>query len=159
MYADLEKIEARGKRKKEKSKGLFSSFGKKDEPEPEPKQEAMPVEAAPETGPAPVPEPVFVEPKTVAEAPKPIPPPQPVAESPKPIPTPPPAHAREAPAPKPVDGGWKPLTGGKLKKAEEELVAYKKWLNHGFKSGVLTKQQCVDMVRKKEIELGLRPSK
>jgi hypothetical protein len=159
MYADLEKIEARGKRKKEKSKGLFSSFGKKDEPEPEPKQEAMPVEAAPETEPAPVPEPVFVEPKTVAEAPKHVPPPQPVAESPKPIPTPPPAHAREAPAPKPVDGEWKPLTGGKLKKAEEELVAYKKWLNHGFKSGVLTKQQCVDMVRKKEIELGLRPSK
>ena len=49
MYADLEKIEARGKRKKEKKKG-FSIFGKKGEqkePEPSPASEPA-IEPEPE---------------------------------------------------------------------------------------------------------------
>lgn len=47
MYADLEKIEARGKRKKDKRKGFFS-FGRKEEPqEPEPAPEPAPAPDAP----------------------------------------------------------------------------------------------------------------
>lgn len=141
MYADLEKIEARGKRKKEKRKGLFSSFGQKDEPEPSP-EVTQPAEKAPEPTPEvkPQPKPAPPEPKA-AEQPK----PQPVAVSP-------PSQPVQQP-----DNAWKPLTGGKLKKAEDELLAYKKWLNKGYKSGVLTKEQCTAMVWTKEIELGLRP--
>ncbi|MDD4307720.1 MAG: hypothetical protein PHU53_02795 [Thermoplasmata archaeon] len=139
MYADLEKIEARGKRKKEKSKGLFSSFGKKDEPEPE--EPAAPVVEEPK--------PTAVAPPAKQEPPKqaPLPTPKPVAQTP----------AAQAPAKASADPSWKPLTGGKLTKAEEELLNYKKWINKGYKSGVLTKDQCVSMVKSKEIELGLRP--
>jgi outer membrane biosynthesis protein TonB len=152
MYADLEKIEARGKRKKDKSKGLFSSFGKKDEPEAEnsAQENTEPVQAQPseppkqETVPAPKP----------MEAPKPVP----VVEQPKPQPAPMPVAKPTETAPARKDSGWSPPTGSKLKKAEDDLLAYKRWLNSGFKSGVLTKQQCIDMVRTKEIELGLKPS-
>lgn len=140
MYADLEKIEARGKRKKEKSKGLFSSFGKKDEPEPE--DTAAPVVEEPK--PTPIAAPVK------QETPKHTPQPTPKPVSPAPAVQTPPAKASEDPS-------WKPLTGGKLTKAEEELLNYKKWINKGYKSGVLTKDQCVSMVKNKEIELGLRP--
>ena len=159
MYADLEKIEARGKRKEEKSKGLFSSFGKKDEPEPDETPEQQP---HPE--PAPATKPVVSEPPKPAPAVEPV-----VAASPKPAPAkepePPktaPAPVAQQPAPKPArveTSDWKPPSGGKLKKAEEDLLAYKKWLNHGYKSGVLTKEQCIDMVLIKEIELGLKPPK
>ena len=160
MYADLEKIEARGKRKKEKSKGLFSSFGKKDEHEPEEPIKTQPesVETeAPKTEPAvPKPQPA-AEPTPVVQSP----PAKPAVRAPKPAETavkpaaktPPPKPEPKRAAAKP----WKPLSGGKLKKAEEELIAYKKWINQGFKSGVLTKQQCIAMVHIKEIELGLRP--
>ena len=40
---------------------------------------------------------------------------------------------------------------------KEELTAYKRWLDSGFKSGMLTKEKCIKMVKKKEIELGLKP--
>ncbi len=157
MYADLEKIEARGKRKKDKSKGLFSSFGKKDEPEANDsaKESAAPIAAAPAE---PVPEPPKQEP---IPEPQPVvaPKPAPVIERLKPQPTPKPAAPPVETAPKTAsnDSGWTPLTGSKLKKAEDDLMVYKRWLNSGFKSGVLTKQQCVDMVKAKEIELGLKP--
>jgi outer membrane biosynthesis protein TonB len=155
MYADLEKIEARGKRKKDKSKGLFSSFGKKDEPEAENSAQVNtePVQAQPAE---PVPEPPKQE--TVL-APKPVeaPKPAPVVEQPKPQPAPMPVAKPTETAPESKDSGWSPPTGGKLKKAEDDLLAYKRWLNSGFKSGVLTKQQCIDMVKAKEIELGLKP--
>ena len=174
MYADLENIEARGKRKKEKKGGLFS-FGKKDEPA----QESHPQPSEPPTRPAaasanPEPKPV---PQPIAQPtpqPKPKPEPQPVAQpapQPKPEPRPaaqpalqPKSEPRQEPKPqKPSPAiqedksGWKPLTGGKLDKANNELHEYKKWLNKGYKSGVLTKDQCTGMVRDKEIELGLRP--
>ena len=152
MYADLEKIEARGKRKKEKSKGFFS-FGNKDEPEQEEVQSTEPVQTP---APEPIPQPT---------TPKPAPPKvQPVAQAPQPAKTqvvhhvepPKPAH-QPARTETHTQSSWKPLTGSKLSKAEEDLVIYKKWLNKGYKSGMLTKEQCSDMVRDKEIELGLRP--
>ncbi len=49
------------------------------------------------------------------------------------------------------------MSGSKLDRANSELLEYKKWLNKGYKSGVLTKEQCTGMVRAKEVELGLRP--
>lgn len=189
MYADLEKIEERGKRKKEKSRGLFSSFGKKDEPKPD---AAAPVEEAPQPSPEKnAPEPVVevqkpiptpTPPKPVAEPAKPVvekkvAEPNPEASVPAPAPTPKqvaepekqaevqtqpvkaPAPAPEKTLPKPETQSstdWKPLTGSKLKRAEEDLLAYKKWLNKGYKSGVMTKEQCTAMVRVKEVELGLR---
>jgi len=155
MYADLEKIEARGKRKKEKKGGLFS-FGKKEaEPEPEP--------AAPQ--PKPAQEPAARDAEHLPEPRQPEPPvqakPKPAQElkraEPKPAyiePPPPPAPEL---APKRAGAGWSPPTGAKLAKANSDLVKYKKWLNRGYKSGVLTKEQCARMVREKEIELGLRP--
>jgi outer membrane biosynthesis protein TonB len=138
MYADLENIEARGKRKKEKKKGLFSSFGSKDELEPEQPEQTEQPEPEERTATEPAPQ--------ASPKPEPSPEPQP-APKPAPAPKPQPAHP----------SGWQPLAGGKLRKAEEELVEYKRWLNQGFKSGMLTKEQCVAMVRKKEAELGLRP--
>ncbi|MBA3045474.1 MAG: procyclic acidic repetitive family protein [Candidatus Thermoplasmatota archaeon] len=161
MYADLEKIEARGKRKKEKNKGLFSSFGKKDEPEPVPEPQASPEPVPKVVRPEPPkPEPVkktspVPQPKPVQE---PVARPAPKVESPPPQPVPKPIIAQSAPeqsAPE-TNNGWEPLTGGKLKKAEVDILTYKKWLNNGYKSGILTREQCTDMVRKKEIELGLR---
>jgi hypothetical protein len=164
MYADLEKIEARGKRKKEKSKGFFSSFGNKDEPELDESQTPESEETqAPTPEPAvPPKEPLFSKredtPHTSAEPPIPKTQQTPQAaphithrtESAKSAP-------RQAePEPQP-ESSWKPLTGGKLNKAEEDILAYKKWLNKGYKSGILTKEQCTAMVRGKEIELGLRP--
>jgi len=135
MYADLEKIEARGKRKKEKSKGLFSSFGKKESEESQPAESAL------------VPTP---EPSQPAAQPEPVP-------QPKPVPTPVQSVHTKPAVEHIAESSWKPLTGGKLEKANEDLLAYKKWLNKGYKSGVLTKEQCVTMVKAKEIELGLRP--
>jgi len=147
MYADLEKIEARGKRKKEKSKGLFSSFGKKES------EESQPAESAPV--PTPEPSQPAAQPEPVPQ-PKPVPPP---AQSvhPKPAPTPVQSVHTKPAVEHIAESSWKPLTGGKLEKANEDLLAYKKWLNKGYKSGVLTKEQCVTMVKAKEIELGLRP--
>jgi hypothetical protein len=192
MYADLEKIEARGKRKKEKSKGFFSPFGNKDEPEPDEVQSSeteevpIPTPAPParepmfpkakETPPAatppiskpqptaPVQEPVAAKPHKPMLAPAPvepaIPKTQQTHQTAPPItrqtePAKPAARATE-PEPQPKSS-WKPLTGGKLNKAEEDLLIYKKWLNKGYKSGVLTKEQCTEMVHGKEIELGLKP--
>ncbi|MFO7618808.1 MAG: hypothetical protein R6W91_04040 [Thermoplasmata archaeon] len=158
MYADLEKIEARGKRKKEKSKGLFSSFGKKEEPEPDERQQAQPEPPITE---APKSEPITAQPPP----PKPAPPPPVMKPAPaqpsKPAETAAKPAIEQPPKQKPqggADRSWKPLTGSKLKKAEDELIAYKKWLNHGFKSGVLTKQECVAMVQRKKVELGLQPA-
>lgn len=176
MYADLEKIEARGKRKKEKKSGLFS-FGRKDDvaqaeakPEPQPSESAQPKPtAAPPQEPEPTPgyiqpppdsepqHPVAQEQKAHAVQPK----PEPVVQASQPLPKSDPVQepAVHKPAP-PVQenrSGWKPLTGGRLEKANAELHEYKKWLNKGYKSGVLTKEQCTGMVRAKEVELGLRP--
>jgi len=165
MYADLEKIEARGKRKKDKSKGLFSSFGKKDEPEPEVTDQTpeppKPQEKIEQAAPPPMEKP----------APKPAPQPQMQAVKPAPIVTvhKPVETIQVAPAEKPAHlvntaqptatakSSWTPLTGSRLSQAEEELLNYKKWLNKGYKSGVLTKEQCNTMVREKEMELHLRP--
>ncbi len=79
MYADLEKIEARGKRKKEKRKGFFSRDKKEETVEPEPVIESIP-ESIPE------PEVIEPEPEIVEETPKepekalePLTPPTPVA--------------------------------------------------------------------------------
>jgi hypothetical protein len=166
MYADLEKIEARGKRKKEKSKGFFSSLGNKDEPEPD---ESQSPESEEISKPTPEPtvsakEPMFSKREethpTAPKADQPIPKTQETHRAAPPIthqtgPAKPAARPPE-PTPQP-ESSWKPLTGGKLNKAEEDLLAYKKWLNKGYKSGVLTKEQCTVMVRGKEIELGLRP--
>ncbi len=57
-----------------------------------------------------------------------------------------------------AEARWEPLSGRDLKKAEVELLQYKRKLDKGFRSGKLTKEQCVSMVRKKEIDLGLKPS-
>jgi hypothetical protein len=66
----------------------------------------------------------------------------------------PPSEKAPAPAAKPA---WQPPTGPKLEKANADLHEYKKWVNKGYKSGVLTKDQCIKMVKDKEMELGLRP--
>jgi hypothetical protein len=52
---------------------------------------------------------------------------------------------------------WEPLTGRQLKKAEVELLQYKRKLDKGFRSGKLTKEECISMVRKKETKLRLKP--
>jgi len=148
MYADLEKIEARGKRKKEKSKGLFSSFGKKDNNDPQAAEETPEMSPVPPETKQPVPQVEDVPPQI---SPSPPPPPEPVKKATPPTPAQP---APSTPIPKPR---WTPLSGGKLEKANEELLTYKKWLNKGYKSGVLTKEQCIAMVKAKEIEMGLRP--
>jgi hypothetical protein len=132
MYADLEKIEARGKRKK--NKGFFSTFSKKDETEPEaPLSEAKPA-------------PVKDMPKPESEIIEPVP--EPVAI---------PLTKVNSKSPNIQDNSWKPLSGNKLKKAEEIIIEYKKWLNHGLKAGLVSKDQCTEMVHDKKIELGLRP--
>jgi len=190
MYADLENIEARGKRKKEKRGGLFS-FGKKEEPEPaqaespaqavpatpkaapkpEPKHTAQPHPQHDQNPPEPKPESKAVqEPKVLHVQPTPQPKHEP-APPPKAEPAPryiqPPPEPRPEPqvvqkpktVPKPIksESSWAPLTGGKLDRANSDLHEYKKWLNKGYKSGVLTKEQCAKMAMDKEIELGLRP--
>jgi hypothetical protein len=52
---------------------------------------------------------------------------------------------------------WEPLTKKQLKKAEVDLLQYKRKLDKGFRSGKLTKEECISMVRKKETKLGLKP--
>ena len=52
---------------------------------------------------------------------------------------------------------WKPLEGRERKRAEEALYEFKRKLDSAFKSGVLTKEQCLAKVKEKETELGLRP--
>ena len=88
MYADLERIEARGKRKKEKRKGFFSRGKTEKEPEPAVASTSKPaVASTPEPAVVPTSKPV-VAPKSepvVAPTPEPIPEPRPIVE-----PTPPP---------------------------------------------------------------------
>jgi hypothetical protein len=72
---------------------------------------------------------------------------------------------KDSPAPEPVEQPlekapeteWSPLTGRKLRKAEEEMHQYKRKLDKIFKSGLLTKDECLTLVRKKEEDLGLKP--
>jgi hypothetical protein len=52
---------------------------------------------------------------------------------------------------------WKPLEGRARKKAEDALIEFKRKLDKGFRSGVLTKEECLAKVKDKETELGLRP--
>lgn len=166
MYADLEKIEARGKRKKEKKGGLFS-FGKKDDAaQPEPQPAVKPAEparptqsAAPPLKPEPEPTPRYIQPPPEPQPPDPHEPKHVPAVQPVHNPSPKPEPLQQKPAP-PIQeekSGWKPLSGSRLDRANNELLEYKKWLNKGYKSGVLTKEQCTGMVKAKEVELGLRP--
>lgn len=120
-----------------------------EEIETEPVLLEAPIKPLPETepasGPLPEPEPV-PEPEefAVEEVPESV-------EEPEPEPMP-----EEVPEPEP-EPQWEPLSGRKLHKAEDDLLEYKRKLDKGFKSGKLTRDQCVSMVKKKEIELGLRP--
>lgn len=52
---------------------------------------------------------------------------------------------------------WKPLEGRERKRAEEALHEFKKKLDKAFKSGTLTREQCLAKVKEKETELGLGP--
>ncbi len=117
IYADIDRIEQRGKSLKEKRSGIFiKPKDTKEEIEP-PKQTTEVVDETPPS-------------ETVRP---------PIGEGPEPPPE------------------WKPLTGKKLKRAQEEMFFYKRKLDKGFKSGKLTKERCLAMVRKKEEELGLKP--
>ncbi|KYK31117.1 MAG: hypothetical protein AYK23_04165 [Candidatus Proteinoplasmatales archaeon SG8-5] len=155
IYAAIDQIEQRGKRVKGKRSGLFVKSEKTEtspvvmaEPEPAPAPERR----------APQSERDAIIQEVTAEEPEPVqavgPPPEPeTAADTKPEPAPVMGVSPE-PAPEPQ---WEPLTGRKLRRAEDELLAYKRHLDKGFRSGKLTKEHCVSMVREKEIELGLRP--
>ncbi len=129
IYADLEKIEARGKRKK---KGFFSFIGEK-----EPGEESPPVHTVsafsgnPDPPVAPTPEPV-----------------RSVAPAPSADPIIPERSSNEE---------WIPLKGRKLKQAQDQFHDYKKILEKNFKSGHMSKSQCRKKAKAKEIELGLCP--
>ena len=152
MYADLEKIEERGKKKK---KG-FSLFGRgKDEDNDSGKEDVEQFAdlkpAADEQAIEPVSQP--------EEIPEPEPTPPPKAEPihpPTPRPT---VRPSSTLPPKAVQKAWQPLTGRGLEDAQHRLKDYKRKLNKAFIAKKLTQQQCIIKVASKEIELGLKPSK
>jgi hypothetical protein len=80
--------------------------------------------------------------------------PEPVQE---PEPTPKPQPEQDSEPEPPEETPWQPLSGRRLKKAEDALVDFKRKLDKGFKSGQLSREQCISMVTEKEIELGLKP--
>ena len=97
------------------------------------------------------------------EPPRPEPVPEPITEPvSEPEPTPEPSEPELAVEPAPegepiTKPQWEPLSGRKLRKAEEVLTEYKRWLNKGFKAGMLTREQCAMLTRHKEIEMGILP--
>ncbi|MCK5024046.1 MAG: hypothetical protein KAR56_00350 [Thermoplasmata archaeon] len=166
MYADLERIEARGKRKKEKRKGFFSRTKKEEmieherivelEPSPDTVSQSQTL-ASPEATVSPALDPV---PGSMAAGPATQSVPLIIPDSaPRPaVPEPEPTQVSVAhpEVPEPVKTKWFPLSGSKLKRAETHILEYKAWLNKRFKAGKFTKQECLDKLRHKEVELGLR---
>jgi hypothetical protein len=115
IYADLQRIEERGKRKKKK---FFPSLIDREKNEEEPEPLGQEKEA--------------VQPSTVRTEP-------------------------EKPAePQPAQA-WTPLTGRKKARAEGHLREYRIVLGKAYKAGRLTKGQCQMKLKKRKIELGLRP--
>jgi hypothetical protein len=160
IYAALDEIEQRGKRTKEKR---ALPFIKKEEPERKAKGAAAPKVFEPkQRKEAPLPMKAEEEPQASKPEPVPIPEREPVS---RPEPAPEQEWAsKQAPGPIPAtepesvpEPRWTPLSGKQLRKADEELLEFKRKLDKGFKSGKLTREQCMAMVVKKEIELGLRP--
>lgn len=115
IYADLAKIEERGKRKKKKGILSFMDKGTGEE----------------SSSPKPV--------HTVAA----------MSSEPKPV------ASEPEPPKKPEE--WKPLTGRELKIAKDKLLNYKRNLEKAYKSGRMSKEQCRERAKLKEIELGLAP--
>jgi hypothetical protein len=56
-----------------------------------------------------------------------------------------------------VESTRTPPSGKELAKAEAHLTAYKRWLNQGFKAGLVSREECQVMTQDKEVKLGLRP--
>ncbi|MCK4757018.1 MAG: hypothetical protein KAS67_01055 [Thermoplasmata archaeon] len=55
------------------------------------------------------------------------------------------------------DGPWAPLKGKQLKHAKDKLMEYKRMLERTYKAGKLTKEECRQKSKAKEIELGISP--
>ncbi len=127
MYADLEKIEKRGKKKK---RGLFG-------------RKADDIKDVTVNN---------IEEKETAEAFADMSPTEP-ARPPEPEPEPQPEIA-----PRPVHKpDWRPLSGRRRKNAEHNLLEYKRKLDTAYKAKKMSRDQCIEKVRLKEVELGLRP--
>lgn len=62
------------------------------------------------------------------------------------------------PEPEPEkDGPWTPLNGKQLKQAKDKLMVYKRMLERSYKAGKLTKKECRQKAKEKEIKLGISP--
>jgi hypothetical protein len=145
-----------------------------EEPQPIPKEEALPVELGtqppPEGVPEPPEEPAPEQPETITcescgatlskdvavceicGAPIPGKEEQ-VAEEPAPS-----EGQGEQPAePTPTASAWIPLSPKDQKRAEKELLHFKKYLEKEFKKGRMSAEECKTQVKQKEIELGLVP--
>jgi hypothetical protein len=143
IYADFDTIEQRGKSLKEKRSGFFTQDRPMGvEPAAPPEAEGPPEKV--------VEAPVVLE--SIGETVE-----EPVAGitvEPEPLVEPAQEELVDVTIAEPQ---WEPLTGRQLKKAEVELLQYKRKLDKGFRSGKLTKEECISMVRKKETKLRLKP--